>query len=68
MIEPRRYETQQLRRRVTRPLQSKRAAILANAEAAFKGKMHDEKKLDQQRQDDTRSSTDTHDESKVGRK
>jgi hypothetical protein len=37
--ESRRYETQQLRRRVTRPLRQRRAAILEAAGAAFKEKV-----------------------------
>ncbi len=62
---PRGYNTQIVRSRHTRPLHS-RAAILDAAEAAFK--IHDVKKLDQQRQDDTSSSTETHDVINAGRK
>jgi hypothetical protein len=38
------YSAPSIQRRFTRPLHSRRAAILANAEAAFKGKLNDEKK------------------------
>jgi hypothetical protein len=37
------YQAQPLRKRMTRPLHSRRAAIFEAAEAAFKGKLHDEK-------------------------
>jgi hypothetical protein len=62
------YQTQPLRKRMTRPLHSRRAAILEAAEAAFKGEFHDVKKLDQQPQDDTSSSTETHVAIEAGRK
>ncbi len=43
MTDAKPYQTQTVRSRNTRPLHS-RAAILANAEAVFKGNVHDEKK------------------------
>ncbi len=63
---PRGYTAQTIGRRVTRPVHSRRAAVIEAAEAVFT--IHDVKKLDQQRQDDTRSSIETHDMIEAGRK
>ncbi len=66
MNEPRRYETQQIRRRVTRPVHSRRAAVIEAAEAVFK--IHDEKQPTTDNENNSRLIDTSHDETKAGRK